>query len=232
MKPFSIIPALFLSLLVVQPPHAVAAAEENNGLWMMKASQGTLGNADSDYRWWFDAHARYSDDANGFEQSILRPGIGYALANRHVLWAGYGWIANSPEQGDWFYEHRFWQTHSWKTSINTFNFPSRSRLEQRWREGSGGDTGWRFRQFFKLTHPIGRETPFYWSTWDEVFVSMNDTDWGARSGLDRNRVFAGIGWKSTHALKAEIGYLNQFINRNSGVDRIDHLISLNVFLNF
>ena len=54
----------------------------------MKASQGVLGGKDSVYRWWLDAHARYSDDANGFEQSILRPGLGYALPKNHTLWAG------------------------------------------------------------------------------------------------------------------------------------------------
>ena len=215
-------------------PNALAEPEQNNGVWMMKASQGVLGPSDSALRWWLDAHARYSDDANGFEQSILRPGFGYALPNNHVLWAGYGWIANSPEIGDTFHEHRFWQQHSWKTSFGDFTFSSRSRLEQRFREEGSGDTGWRFRQFFKLTHPIGTDTSFYLSTWDEVFLNLNDTDWGAESGLDRNRIFAGIGWKprSIQHLKAEAGYLNQFIYNPSGTDRTDHLLSLNVFLSF
>ena len=65
-----------------------AETEQNNGVWMMKASQGVLGGKDSVYRLWLDAHARYSDDAKGFEQSILRPGLGYALPKNHTLWAG------------------------------------------------------------------------------------------------------------------------------------------------
>ncbi len=223
-----------VSTLLFLKSGAWAEVEQNNGVWMMKASQGVLGDRDSSLRWWFDAHARFSDDAGGFEQSILRPGVGYALPQNHVVWAGYGWIATSPEFGDTIDEHRFWQQHSWKTSFEDFVFSSRSRLEQRFREQGGGDTGWRFRQFFKLTHPIGSSPSLYWSTWDEVFLNLNDTDWGAEGGLDRNRIFAGIGWKpeSSSYFKAEVGYLNQYIYNTSGTDRMDHLLSLNVFLNF
>ena len=105
-------------------PSIFGETEENNGLWMMKASQGVLGSKDSPYRWWLDAHLRYSDDANDFEQSIFRPGFGYALPKNHTLWAGYGWIANSPEIGDTFHEHRFWQQHSWKTKVGSFGLAS------------------------------------------------------------------------------------------------------------
>ena len=84
--------------------------------------------------------------------------------------------------------------------MGSFGLASRSRLEQRFREGSQDDTGWRFRQFIKLTRSILDDGPLYWSLWDEVFLNLNDTDWGAQSGLDRNRM--------------------------------DHLLSLNVFLNF
>ena len=234
MKAFSILSAALLFMGLAMTLDLQAETEPNNGLWMMKASQGVLGSKDSPYRWWLDAHLRYSDDANDFEQSIFRPGLGYALPNHHTLWAGYGWIANSPEMGDTFHEHRFWQQHSWKTKVGSFGLASRSRLEQRFREGSQDDAGWRFRQFIKLTRPILDDGPFYWSLWDEVFLNLNDTNWGAESGLDRNRIFAGIGWqpKSMPYLKAEVGYLNQLIDRPTGINRMDHLLSLNVFLNF
>jgi len=233
-KPFSILSAILLCMGLGRAIDLQAETEQNNGLWMMKASQGVLGSNDSPYRWWLDAHLRYSDDANDFEQSIFRPGFGYALPKNHTLWAGYGWIANSPEMGDTFHEHRFWQQHSWKTKVGSFGLASRSRLEQRFREGFQDDTGWRFRQFIKLTRSILNDGPLYWSLWDEVFYNLNDTDWGAQSGLDRNRIFAGIGWqlKSMPYLKGEVGYLNQLIDRSSGINRMDHLLSLNLFLNF
>ena len=233
-KPFSILSAILLCMGLGRAIDLQAETEQNNGLWMMKASQGVLGSNDSPYRWWLDAHLRYSDDANDFEQSIFRPGFGYALPKNHTLWAGYGWIANSPEMGDTFHEHRFWQQHSWKTKVGSFGLASRSRLEQRFREGFQDDTGWRFRQFIKLTRSILDDGPLYWSLWDEVFFNLNDTDWGAQSGLDRNRIFAGIGWqlKSMPYLKGEVGYLNQLIVRPSDINRMDHLLSLNLFLKF
>ncbi len=69
--------------------------------------------------------------------------------------------------------------------------------------------------------------------YDELFFGLNDTDWGARSGFDRNRLFLGVGWrlgKSRHSL--EIGYLNQYIDSTFASDLMEHILSLNLFLNY
>ena len=101
-------------------------------------------------------------------------------------------------------------------------------------EERGGETGWRFRQNFKLTHPLGTNYPILLEHLGRGVSQPERYDWGANNGLDRNRIFAGIGWKpnSLDYCKAEVGYLNQFIYRESATDRMDHLLSLNVFFNF
>ena len=67
--------------------------------------------------------------------------------------------------------------------------------------------------------------------WDELFIHLNDTDWGAESGFDQNRVFVGLGLKCDpkSGWRTEVGYLNQTINNPSGDDRSHHILAINVF---
>ena len=70
--------------------------------------------------------------------------------------------------------------------------------------------------------------------WDELFFNLNNTDWGADSGFAQNRFFGGVGWKfdTKGRIKAEAGYLNQFIDKMSGDDTMNHIFFVTLFLNF
>lgn len=214
-------------------PRATASMDHNAGAWFMSLSQGKLGQDDSQFLWWLDLHARFSGDADGFEQSIVRPGIGYQVDDCNSIWAGYGWIATSLPAGDYSHEHRIWQQHIWSHKFGNFGFMARSRLEQRFFE-SEADVGFRFREFLKVSHPLTDDGRLYASVWNEIFIHLNDTDWGAEAGIDRNRTFVGLGYKTNGPanLTVEAGYLNQFINRQNRNDRMVHLFSFNLFSRF
>lgn len=226
--------AFLLCLLLVSSRAAKVTAQtlDDAGLWFAAFSNGqfeSLGD-DSSVRWWFDAHYRLRDDADGFNQSIIRPGLGYALNDNQVLWAGYAWIRTLPVLGNDFDEHRFWQQWTATPSIDSWRFLHRSRFEQRWVE-TGDDVGLRWRQLARAQR-ILTDCP-QWSlvVWDEVFFHLNDTDWGAEGGLDQNRAFVGFGFQRSPHVKGrtEIGYLNQFINRQGGIDGLNHILSVNYF---
>jgi hypothetical protein len=214
---------------------AQAETEDDQGLWLLALGQGSLGSADpapAKLRWWFDVQARFSNDADGLGQALVRPGIGYAINNQTSLWLGYAWIRTSPSSGPEFDEHRIWQQLIWSGPLRGINFLSRTRLEQRFRD-NGNDTGWRLRQFFKAAYALPGNPNVSLVGYDELFFGLNDTDWGAGSGFDRNRLFLGVGWRlgqSGHSM--EIGYLNQYIDSASGNDLMEHILSLNVFLNY
>ncbi len=214
---------------------AQAETQDDQGLWFLALGQGSFGVADqrpAKLRWWLDVQARFSNDADGFSQSIVRPGIGYAIADNTTLWLGYGWIRTSPATGQDFDEHRIWQQLTWSKLLNGVSFSSRTRLEQRFREG-GNKTGLRLRQFFKAAYALSGSPDVSLIGYDELFFGLNDTDWGATSGFDRNRLFLGVGWrlgKRRHSI--EIGYLNQYIDNTSGNDLMEHILSLNFFLNY
>jgi len=221
------------SLLIVAPA-SLADPAQDEGLWLMIAAQGSFDEEDpqlSRLRWWFDGHARFFEDANGYGQSIVRPGVGYAIGERSTLWAGYGWIRSSPANRADFDENRIWQQWTTSIAISSANLSWRSRLEQRFVEG-GDDVGWRFRQFIKVSQPLAFQSRLRLVAYDEVFIAFNDTDWGAQSGFDQNRLFAGLGWQFQKGRNVEAGYLNQFVRRRGRDNLMNHILSLNLLLRF
>ncbi|TWT65146.1 DUF2490 domain-containing protein [Allorhodopirellula solitaria] len=206
---------------------------DDTGLWFAAFGSGDLktkSDQSTPLLWWFDAHYRLRDDSGGFNQSIVRPGMGLSLNDEQALWAGYAWIRTSPIERSDFHEHRFWQQWTAAPSFGDFRLLHRSRFEQRWVE-EGDDVGLRWRQLHRVQRVLS-DTP-QWSliAWDEVFFNLNNPDWGARAGLDQNRAFFGFGYqRCSHARgRTEIGYLNQFINNQGGTDGMNHILSINYY---
>ena len=202
------------------------------GQWNALFTQGKLapGNPDSRLRWWFDGHYRLFDDNNGFGQSIIRPGIGMDVGKNSALWAGYGWIRSSPISGDDTDEHRIWQQWTWSKKIDPFKVALRTRFEQRFFESSD-DTGLRIRQFARFQKNLGPCSRRTFVVWDELFIALNDTDFGQRSGFDQNRIFIGFGMKPHHNSnwRVEVGYMNQTVNQSGPTNRSNHILAVNVF---
>ncbi len=215
--------------------HLAAQTVHDAGQWSAIFAQGSIfadDEGENRLKWWFDGHFRLLDDAGGFNQSIVRPGLGWSLTERTTAWVGYGWIHTSPISFDEFDEHRIWQQLTWSESYEPFKLALRSRLEQRFVE-TGDDTGWRFRQLIRLQHNLPAFPRLMLVSWDELFLNINDVDFGAESGFDQNRVFVGVGWKRRpeNSWRIEIGYLNQVIYNPGGADRINHILSVNLFCN-
>lgn len=224
-KPLLVLTAVLAAL------STASAQESDEGLWLAFAGQGRLeGAGDGRLRWWFDGHARFFEDSDGFETSIVRPGLGYDLGSDFTAWLGYAWIRNDPRAGA-FDEQRIWQQLTWGRRYDWGTPFSRTRLEQRFDERAG-DTGWRLRQFVRWTRPVSEGSKLGWRLWDEVFVELNDTSWGQDIGLRQNRAFAGLGWSLDDRLTLEFGYLNQHIRRDDADDSSNHVLALTLLGNF
>jgi hypothetical protein len=221
-----------LPLLLAVSGRVHAQTIDDTGCWLALFARGDIGHEDSTrFKWWFDGHARFFDDAGGFGQSIVRPGIGYALNECATVWTGYGWIRSSPGSSPDFDEHRVWQQLTWSKRLDPTTLGFRSRLEQRFLE-TGSDTGWRFRQLVSWRRQMPCAPQLSLVAWDEVFIHLNDTNWGAEGGYDQNRLFLGFGWKChpESRLRVETGYLNQHVNRSGFPDVANHLVAINFFL--
>jgi len=211
----------------------VRAQDSDTGAWFAFAGQGHLDypNPDAKWRWWFDAHARFFEDSDGFETSIVRPGVGYDVGENGVAWLGYAWIRNDPPAGA-FDEHRVWQQYTWGKGYDWGTPFSRTRLEQRFDE-RGGETGWRLRQFLRWTRPVNEGSRLGWRVWDEVFFDLNDTAWGQDTGLRQNRLFGGLGWTfdDDGMYTLEFGYLNQHLLRSGADDASNHILAMTFLMN-
>jgi hypothetical protein len=177
---------------------------------------------------WFDGHARFREGGDDLDVTILRPGVGWRLENGVDLYAGYAHVTLHRDSGD-LEEHRSWQQAIYPLgALGKATLTGRTRLEQRFRD-MGDDTGWRIRQFVRLSVPIER-SPFSFVASDEVFINFNDADWGQAGGYDQNRLFLGAAWRINGSLRLEGGYLNHDINGEPD-ERRDNL-AVNLFASF
>lgn len=93
------------------------------------------------------------------------------------------------------------------------------------------DTAYRLRQMLRVTRPFASNPALSLVVWDEVMFYFNDTDWGARSGFDQNRLFLGASWQVNPTAKLEVGYINQYINA-AKVDKENYVLAATIGFNF
>lgn len=204
------------------------ALADDNQLW---SSVNVSGPATQGSRvlLWFDGHARFREDGQELDVTLFRPGVGYRINPKLDVWAGYVRVAARRDGPD-LIEDRAWQQATYQLAEAAGSrLSGRTRLEQRFRD-TGDDTGWRVRQQLRFVRPVAG-TPLSLVAHDEIFFSLNDADWGQRSGFDQNRAFLGGAWQATKPVRLEAGYLNQHIKgAGPAPDRTNHILSVGVFI--
>jgi hypothetical protein len=83
----------------------------------------------------------------------------------------------------------------------------------------------------RLTYPIAGRSDLLYVLRDEIFFNLNDTEYGALSGFEQNRVFAGAAIFPRPKTRLEIGYMNIF-SRGRPANQMDHVLATNLFLKF
>lgn len=202
-------------------------------MWLGQGSFESVHPEWKNFRWWLDVQGRWRDEGEELDASIVRPGLGYAVSDRVTVFVGHALITAYPAGAADRTENRLWQQLTWNVAVEgDYRLQLRSRLEQRFVEDAS-DSGWRFRQFAKFTQAASADGRRYLSLFDEVFFDLNDTDFGQHTGLRQNRAFVGLGWflDEARTIAFEGGYLNQWISR-PGDDRMNHALSLNLFVTF
>ncbi len=83
----------------------------------------------------------------------------------------------------------------------------------------------------RVTAPSGISPRLLLVAYDEYFLNLNDTDYGAERGFDQNRAFVGVNWALNNQMKLEVGYLNQYVN-GQRTDAMNHVLSGTLFVTF
>lgn len=216
-------------LFLILSTQAFADTEEDGRFWLNINAAGKL--PAENWHWYAELQPRWRQEGSHLDQVLIRPAVFYALNENTSLWLGYAHVTTHPDGKKSFEENRVWQQvlHNFEP-IGSVSIQSRTRLEQRFIQNSD-ETGHKIRQMIRLTMPSAISPKLRWVAYDEYFINLNDTDYGARRGFDQNRAFLGANWAFDSDFKLEIGYLNQYVNGRN-IDSSNHVLSGTINLSF
>lgn len=174
---------------------------------------------------YLEVQPRLSNDVTRMNQMLIRPALSLRLTRRLSSMAGYAFI--QTYQPSSFYENRIWQQLNLSTPIKKLEMYNRSRFEQRLIQDVGG-VALRWRQLLGFRYPH-KSRGWYLNVYDELFVNFNSPTDGPQAGIDQNRIFVGVGRHLNRRVRAEIGYINQYINRTEVDDLGNHVVVLGLY---
>jgi hypothetical protein len=207
---------------------------EDSGAWLQAVAEGSMEFIDPSLKRghiWMEGQTRFDGNWNHWYQGMVRAALGYSLSDRATIWAGYTWLPTQNIGKDYISQQDIWPAFRYvlPTEIGTFTF--RTLWETNFLRGD--QVRERPRQMVKLMHPFEFEPRLSAIAWDEAFYRLNTTEWGGKSGFDQNRVFAGLGWNFDKNIRAEFGYLNQYIDDAKHENHtVHHLATVSMFINF
>lgn len=227
--------ALSCAVLSLLTGEALASdPSEGDQIWAMAAlttGMGFIHPKMDRVKGYLEFQSRWRSFGESFDTGFFpRLALGYAITDRVTVFAGHAVVEFDPAHKKPYTEQRPWQQLTWNLPVTGFTLQSRTRLEQRIHQQN---LGWRARQMVKATVPMPGAERLFLSAYDELFFDLDDTPWGQRRGFRQNRAFAGLGARldPDKHISVEAGYLNQWIDRRNE-DKLNHVLSLNLFLNY
>ena len=204
------------------------------GQWNTLNVTGYFGSTNWFYN--LEESDRNSMDTNGnfgLAQINSYEGVGYKFNDAHSVLAGFWYqYTQPPYSGQYVSEANAYQRYTYTTKTPAGKLSLRTQLEERNNisQASASGASVRYRQQAKLVYPI-LESKWSAVLTEEVFVNLNNVNWGPSAGFDQNRAFVGLGYDFNKVWRTEFGYMNQYVNRNLNSDFIDNQLSLNLYVN-
>ncbi len=199
---------LIIIVLLSVPLFGTAQDSELGNWWMYFGNM----KIDSKWNWHSEVQYRNYNFIGDLEQLLLRTGVGYNLSeNNNNILLGYGYILSQnyiDGTDDKFdvHEHRIYQQFITKQRFNRVYLQHRYRFEQRFVED---DFKLRFRYFLSLNIALNNkemiDKTVYLSLYNEIFLNTENNI------FDRDRIYGGLGYRFSKALRVELGYMNQFL---------------------
>jgi hypothetical protein len=221
---------ILVSIAAVSALSTPARARDDAQLWIGGNANINLGGG---FRLQQEVTGRFSDNRNGLYEIESNTLLGYAIADKVTIWAGYTHDPNYNGGDFTVMEHRAREQVTFDNiaKIGGGSLSGRLRLEQRWREGVGG-TAWRFRPYVKYSLPLraGHKTALVLS--HESFIDLNRTSFQRVEGEERMRNAIAITTPISPHVSLEVGYLNQHSFVPGGPDNDDHAATLTLGLSF
>lgn len=206
---------IFILVLLIGLPQLGYSQESSLGNWLIY-----FGNKKINPKWDWHNEVQYRNynAISDFEQLVLRTGIGYNLSgNNNNIHLGYGYIfsqnyIDGTNDKEDIHENRIYQQFITRQNFSRVSIQHRFRFEQRF---IGDDFRLRFRYFLSLNIALSNkemiDNTFYLSAYNEIFLNTQG------DVFDRDRIYAGLGFRLNQTARFELGYMNQlFSNGNRG----------------
>ncbi len=191
--------------------------------WTGIYSQGPV---EGKHQLFFEVQPRFGSNLQRLTQILVRPAYVYNFSEHSSLFLGLGWTPQFAA-GRMQDEQRPWQQFLYRDSWGAHPWSVRLRLEERFIAAL--PLAVRLRVMGRLSHPFWG-TPLSAIVWDEVFINFNSVLGGPQGGVDRNRLFLGLGWAfHPPAMALEFGYLNQFV---ALTNQMDHVFASYLFIKY
>jgi len=209
---------------------------QDSGAWLQAVGEGNLKSLDPSLekvRLWLEIQSRWDDNWDHWYQGLFRTAVGYSLSDRATIWAGYTYLPTQNVGKASVQQQDLWPGFRYVLPTDFGTFTYRILFEANFLPGNNGDVRFRPRQLFRFMHPLEFEPRLSLITWDEVFVRANSTPAGGQSGFDQNRAFAGAGWTFNPNFRAELGYMNQYLDDATHTNTtMHHLVMASLFMNW
>lgn len=218
--------ALFLNFFVTS---VHARIEEDGRYWLNFSLAGNT--PVESWLWTLDFRPRWREEGRDFDQFIASGYIIKQFNNKTSLGLGIDHIVTHPPGEKSFEENRLTPQLLYKfDEFFGIKVLSRARFEFRHREDSD-DTAYRLRQQLRAMWAFPKSPRLSLVASNELMLNLNDTDWNIRRGIDQNRAFLGLNWKTSQQTSIDFGYQNQYINTRN-IDRENHILLGTLFINF
>lgn len=173
---------------------------------------------------------------------VIRSQVRYKATNTIELGGGIGYFpvaTQDPENTTDFMipEFRGQQDVVWKNTIGKIQLSQRFQIDERFiRNASktgllpGTTFNWRFRFRIQAEYDIWKKDNRYLKTivYEEILLNAGKSI--VKNTFDQNRVYAALQYGFNKKIAVELGYLNSFQQRASGVDYYNRdIIRLSIF---
>lgn len=177
------------------------------------------------YDLWAETQLRHDESHQTMNQTLNRFGLLRSINKHHEIGLLFAFVQTGLMK-----EYRPAIQYLYKNNGPVNSFSIRNRLEGRDIEDSKSIAGsdadsLRFRSQIRWAYTL---SPVYDLVfWDEPFLNLTHEKWTGNRFIERNRVFLGTRVKSEN-ISFEIGYMNQYIPRNT-VSMSEHALVLYFF---
>lgn len=153
-------------------------------------------------------------------QTLVRVGGQYQIKPYLQGTVGYGFIHTEAEgtPNAAFLENRIYQEALFSHAVGKSKWRHRLRLEERFIEHQDFRGRFRYSLFadIPLTNYGFSKGGVYLALYDEVFLNLSDES--TIKTFDRNRAYAGFGYKVSNNLGIQLGYMRQNVGKMAGTN--------------